>query len=114
MSNPHEEYPGRPESDDTASYGSPTDDTTAYGWRDEPAATTPVVHQPEQRWARGTSWATVAFGLVCMAVAGLALTFQLADVRVDWEIAGPATVIGLGALLVVVGVIGLFARRQEE
>lgn len=130
MSNLHEDTPGR-EYTGPEDYGHGPDDTTGqdgstaqYG----PVDTTETTGQygstaqygpeptggPEQRWARGTSWATVAFGLVCMAVAGLALTLQLTDLRVDWEIAGPATVVGLGALLVVVGLVGLLSQRREE
>jgi hypothetical protein len=142
MSNPHEETPDREQTgplghdpehpgpapdettafdtqEPTAPYASTATDrygsTSQYGGPD-PTRYEPGTPEPEQqqRWARGTSWATVAFGLVCMAVAGLALTLQLTDLRVDWEVAGPATVVGLGALLVLVGLVGLLSQRREE
>lgn len=112
MSNPHEDTPGR-EYTGPEDYGHGPDDTTGQDGSTAQYGPEPI-GGPEQRWARGTSWATVAFGLVCMAVAGLALTLQLTDLRVDWEIAGPATVVGLGALLFVVGLVGLLSQRREE
>lgn len=58
----------------------------------------------------GTSWATVAWGLVCLTVAGLTLAYQLGGIRLDWAVAGPATLIGAGALLMLGGLLGLLRR----
>lgn len=128
MSNPNEEYPGhRPDDghgadavgrtayEDTTSYPTSGEDTASYRTASYAGTTTsPHAGPAPQKWARGTSWATVAFGLVCMAVAGLALTFELADFEVDWEVAGPASIVGVGLLLVLVGLAGLLSRRQDE
>lgn len=73
---------------------------------------TPTTSEDRQRPPAGPSWATVAFGLVCMALAGGALTVQLTDWQVDWAIAAPVSVIGLGAILVLVGLLGLATRRR--
>lgn len=62
----------------------------------------------------GPAWGTLAFGIVCLAVAAGALALQFVDVTVDWRYAAPLAFAGVGALLVVVGLIGLASRRTRE
>jgi len=125
MSNPYDEtrsYPSTPEEtdfrdDDTRGVKTQrfTPETEPAGGRYAGAAPTePAAPVATPTWKRGTSWATVAWGLVCMFVAGLVLTFQLTDIEVDWAVAGPATVVGLGLVLVLVGLLGLLNRDRDE
>lgn len=77
--------------------------------------TEPIQHntastRPDHVVTGGTSWATVAWGLVCLTVAGLTLAYQLGGIRLDWAVAGPATLIGAGALLMLGGLLGLLRR----
>lgn len=62
----------------------------------------------------GPAWGTVAFGVVCLAVAAGALVLQVVDVTVDWRYVAPLAFAGVGALLVLVGLIGLTGRRRRE
>lgn len=55
----------------------------------------------------GPSWPTVTLGVVCLAVAAAVLGLQLVDVSVDWAQAGPLAVAGIGALVALVGAIGV-------
>lgn len=62
----------------------------------------------------GPAWGTIAFGTVCLAVAAVVLGIQLTEVEVDWRYAAPLGVAGIGALLVLVGLIGLAGRRRAR
>lgn len=55
----------------------------------------------------GPSWPTVTLGVVCLAVAAAVLGLQLVDVSVDWAQAGPLAVAGIGALVALVGAVGV-------
>ncbi len=75
-------------------------------------ATEAQPHQPDR--PRGPSTGTVALGLVCLAVAALVITYQLHRFAWDWQLAGPAVVIGTGILLVLIGLLGLVRRRPRQ
>lgn len=110
------EVPGPPAAEE------PTDGwaSSGSGTTDHPGATTdadpaPPPPQPERIPApTGPAWGTVAFGVVCLAVAAGALTLQFVDITVDWRYAAPLAFAGIGALLVLVGLIGLAGRRSQE
>lgn len=74
--------------------------------------------QPAARLPRpsGPSWGTVALGLICLVVAGGVLYVELTDVAVDWSRTGPLALVGVGAILVLVGLAALVNRsgREEE
>jgi hypothetical protein len=59
----------------------------------------------------GPAVGTLAWGLVTLAVAGLVLAREVADLRVDLSIALPVGMVALGVLLVVGAVVtGLRGR----
>lgn len=85
-------------------------DRTGTGAAADPQAPPrPVLPAPS-----GTAWGTIAFGTVCLAVAAVVLGIQLTEVEVDWRYAAPLGVAGIGALLVLVGLIGLAGRRRAR
>lgn len=53
-------------------------------------------------------------GVICLAVAGLALWQELADVSIDWGNVGPLGIVVVGAVLVVLGLIGLLGNRRRN
>lgn len=63
---------------------------------------------------RGPAWPTVAFGVVCLAVAAVVLSVQLGEVDVDWGRAAPVAVAGVGALLMLVGLVALAANPRRR
>ena len=62
----------------------------------------------------GPSWPTIALGVLALVVAGMALTYQLVDLSVDWTLAAPVAIVSAGALLVLLGLVGLLGGRGEE
>lgn len=52
-------------------------------------------------------------GLICLAVAGLALWQELADVSIDWGNVGPLGIVAVGGVLVLLGVVGLLGNRRR-
>lgn len=62
----------------------------------------------------GPSWGTVALGLVCLVVAGGALWVSWADLDLDWARSGPLTLVGLGVILVLVGLVALVRRSDDD
>ncbi|HKJ11149.1 MAG TPA: hypothetical protein VJ976_02040 [Ornithinimicrobium sp.] len=62
----------------------------------------------------GVSWPTVAFGAIALAVGTLVLGLQTLDLAIDWSFVVPAAIVTVGSLLIVLGVVGLFRRRDDE
>ncbi len=54
---------------------------------------------------------TVIGGLMLLAIAVAVLAGQMSSGAVVWDALGPYAVIGLGALLAVIGLVALRARR---
>ena len=54
----------------------------------------------------------IMLGLLCLLVAGYTMARQLTEWRLDLATAGPLTIGALGALLLLVGLAGLVARRR--
>lgn len=63
--------------------------------------------EPDTVEPTGPSWPTITLGLVCLAVAVAVLVLQVVDLSVDWRLAGPLALAGIGALVAVVGALGL-------
>lgn len=82
---------------------------------DRPGASTETSDPPEAPTApRGPAAGPILLGVTCLLVAAMVLLYQLTVLRVDWAVAGPLTVAGSGALLVLAGLAGLgWARRQR-
>ncbi|MGC1208208.1 MAG: hypothetical protein WA880_09690 [Ornithinimicrobium sp.] len=97
---------GRPQEID-AQPGATEYGATAYG-------ATEHNEVPEVIRPTGISWVTVALGLIALAVAGLVLTLQLSDLRVDWSVAVPGFVTAAGAVLVALGGLALIKGRADD
>jgi hypothetical protein len=67
--------------------------------------------EPER--LRGPYLAPVILGLVCLAVAGLAFAQEVANISIDWGNVGPLGIVAAGAVLVVLGALGLVASRRR-
>lgn len=75
-----------------------------------PAPEAPVEHRPADR---KVNTAGVVVGLFCLIVAALVVVREQLDWQVDWEQYGPSALIGLGAVLVILGSLGLARRRSR-
>lgn len=73
----------------------------------------PPAPDPAPRRPTGPAWATVAFGLVSLALGATVLTVQLTDTSVDWKLAMPLGIAGIGVILVLVGLVGLVTRSRR-
>jgi hypothetical protein len=62
---------------------------------------------------KGPNAAPIVLGLVALALAALIIATETMDVRVDWSGLGPGAIVGVGALLVVLGAIGLVRRHDD-
>ncbi len=70
--------------------------------------------QPEPLRPTGISWVTVLLGIACLVLASTVLTAQWSDLRVDWDVAAPAIVVGAGVLLLLAGAAGVVRGRSDE
>lgn len=71
-----------------------------------------VPGQPE--YVRGPYLAPVILGLVCLAIAGLAFAQEIGGLTIDWGSVGPLGIVAAGAVLVLLGAIGLVASRRRR
>ena len=55
----------------------------------------------------------ILLGLACLVVAGLAIAQELGHLQVDWGDVGPLGIVAAGALLVVLGLVGLLTSRRR-
>lgn len=78
-----------------------------------PAAAPPAGAAPASR-PRGPHWPAIVLGLVCVAIAGLALGQELGAFTVDWGHLGPLGIVLVGGVLVLVGLLGLLGRRRDD
>jgi hypothetical protein len=62
---------------------------------------------------KGPNAAAIVVGLVAMVLAGLIIANETMGLRVDWSRMGPGGIVGIGALLVVLGAIGLVRRHDD-
>ena len=77
-----------------------------------PAPVTAVGPAPAAR-PTGPHLPPILLGLACLVVAGLALAQELGGLSVDWGDVGPLGIVGVGALLVVFGLVGLTLSRRR-
>src|SRR4029079_3036068 len=70
-----------------------------------------VVGKPPR--PHGPNPAPVVLGLVALALAALIILNETTNLRVDWSRLGPGAIVGIGALLVVLGAIGLVRRHDD-
>ena len=62
---------------------------------------------------KGPNAAAVVLGLVAMVLAGLIIANETIGLQVDWSRLGPGAIVGIGALLVALGAIGLVRRHDD-
>ncbi len=82
------------------------DDPATDLWAPQPAAA-----QPRRT---GPSTPGIVLGILCLAVAGVVMAEELGRLTVNWGDVGPLGVVATGAVLVVLGIIGLLASRRRE
>ena len=68
----------------------------------------------EPRRPSGPHLPPVLLGIVCLAIAGLAIWQEVTDVQVDWGNVGPLGIVAIGALLVLLGLVGLLGSRRHR
>lgn len=56
----------------------------------------------------------IILGLVALAVAGIVLAQELGNLTVDWADVGPLGFVAVGAVLVVLGVVGLVSSNRRN
>jgi len=87
--------------------------------QDSPTQNDPKQSDPKQNVVgkparpHGPNAAPVVLGLVALALAALIILNETTDLRVDWSRLGPGAIVGIGALLVVLGAIGLVRRHDD-
>jgi hypothetical protein len=63
---------------------------------------------------RGPNASAVVVGLVAMVFAGLTIAREMTGLRIDWSRLGPGAIVGIGAVMVVIGAIGLVRRHDRD
>ena len=81
-----------------------------------PAAAPPAMQQPEQEpeRLRGPSFGPVILGLVCLVIAGAVFAQEIGNWTIDWGNVGPLGIVAAGAVLVVLGAVGLATSRRRS
>jgi hypothetical protein len=69
---------------------------------------------PEPELVKGPYLAPVILGLVCLLVAAAAFAQELTDWTIDWGNVGPLGIVAAGALLVLLGALGLLSSRRRR
>lgn len=99
---------GLGEPDDTEATPSPTaTTTTATATAEAPAPQGP-------RYRPGPAPFALLLGILGLVTAGLVLLTELTDVSVPWNDLGPWTIVGGGAVVLLVGLIGLRSSRDRD
>jgi hypothetical protein len=91
---------------------SPIQDTPIERHRPNPDDPNQGVGKPTR--PEGPNAAPIVLGLVALALAALIIVTETMDVQVDWSRVGPGAIVGVGALLVVLGAIGLVRRHDGD
>ena len=103
----------------TTGPAAPSDPTPAS----EPAAATttePATAQPAG-WPppvpprpTGPHLPAILLGLVCLVVAGVVLAQELGNLTIDWGNVGPLGFVAVGAVLVLLGIVGLAGSNRRN
>jgi hypothetical protein len=87
--------------------------------QDNPTSVNPAIVNPTTDKVstlarpKGPNAAAVVLGLVAMLLAGLIIANETVGLQVDWSRLGPGGIVGIGALLVVLGAVGLVRRHDD-
>ncbi|HEY3534935.1 MAG TPA: hypothetical protein VGK60_05155 [Pedococcus sp.] len=95
----------------TAEQAPPEQPTTGWDRAEQPTSEQPA---SAPRRPGGPHLPAILLGLACLVIAGLALAQELGHLRVDWGNVGPLGIVAAGALLVVLGLVGLLTSRRRE
>lgn len=92
------------------------EDTTASSSSDAGTSTataqTPV--PPGPRYRPGPAPFALLLGILGLLTAGVVLVTELTDVDVPWNDLGPWTIVAGGALVLIVGLVGLRSSRSRD
>ncbi len=112
-----------PVRDDTPTEVREPVDTTVFG----PATADPVDTPAAAPVAAAGAWPpparprptgpyapAIILGLVALAVAGIVLAQELGNLTVDWGNVGPLGFVAVGAVLVILGVVGLVSSNRRN
>lgn len=89
-----------------------TDDTPAAGTGAPTASDAPAPAGP--RYRPGPAPFALLLGILGLLTAGLVLLTELTDLDVPWNDLGPWTIVGGGALVLIVGLVGLRSSRGRD
>lgn len=78
-----------------------------------PAAADPAV-PTGPRYRSGPAPFALLLGILGLLTAGAVLLTELTDVSVPWNDLGPWTIVGGGALVLLVGLVGLRSSRSQD
>jgi hypothetical protein len=97
---------------DAAGTTTATDTTTATRAGATTAAAAPAPTGP--RYRSGPAPFALVLGILGLVTAGLVLLTELTDVDVPWNDLGPWTIVAGGALVLLVGLVGLRSSRSRD
>ena len=93
----------------------PTHAAPIHRGHPEPFPAEPFPGEPAvARRPSGPHLPAILLGLACLAIAGLALAQELGQLQVDWGNVGPLGIVAAGAVLVVLGLVGLLTSRRHD
>jgi hypothetical protein len=76
-------------------------------------AAAPEPTAPEPKRPSGPYLPAILLGVVCLIVAVVAIAQELGRLTIDWGNVGPLGIVAAGAVLVVLGLVGLMTSRKS-
>ena len=62
---------------------------------------------------KGPNASAIVVGLAALVFAGMIIAKETLDWRIDWSRMGPGAIVAIGAVMVVIGAIGLIRRHDD-